>query len=244
MIYNEVCGVLLLNDQGDILTPHPSYFGANVENWKNGSPVTQGITGKSVLLGRPIRLGDVSQEASFIEIATGIRSELCVPIRVNKRIIGIFNIESRRLNAFDEEDEQFAGTVAGTLGTALENVRLYKSERIRRREAEYLQEATASLSTHIELEPLLEQILTSIQKIIPYDSSSIFLGTNDGDMEIIAAKGFSDEEKIVGKKIPNTAKWHELVKTRQSLVLPDAQIDPRFEKWEGSKKFAAGWAFQ
>ncbi|NTU54876.1 MAG: GAF domain-containing protein [Anaerolineales bacterium] len=239
-VYDEVCGVLLLDDQANVLTPHPSYFGANVENWKNGTPIAQGITGKSVLLGRPIRIGDVSQEPAFIEIATGIRSELCVPIRVNKRIIGIFNIESGRLNAFDEEDEQFAGTVAGTLGTALENVRLYESERIRRREAEYLQEATASLSTHIELEPLLEQILTSIQKIIPYDSSSIFLGTNDGDMKIIAAKGFSDEEKIVGKKIPNTAKWHELVNTRRSLIMPDAQDDPRFEKWEGSKKIR-GW---
>jgi GAF domain-containing protein len=240
LMYDEVCGVLLLDAQGAILTPHPSYFSANVDRWKDGLPITQGITGKSVMLGIPIRLGDVSQDPAFVEIAAGIRSELCVPIRVNKRIIGVFNVESRHPDAFDDEDEQFVSTVAGTLGTALENIRLYAAERIRREEAESLREATASLSSHIELEPLLEQILASIQSVVPYDSASVFLGAADDEMEIVAAKGFPDGEKIIGRKIPDSAKWHELVNTRQSLVIADAQADERFEKWEGSERIH-GW---
>ena len=239
-IYDEVCGVLLLNQEGDLLTPHSSYFGADVENWKDGTPITEGVTGKSVLLGTPLRLGDVSNEPAFIEIATGIKSELCVPIRVNKRIIGVLNVESRRVNAFDEEDEQFLGTVAGTLGTALENIRLYETERARREEAESLQEATASLSVHIEIEPVLDQILDSVQKIVPYDSASIFFGSIDGSMEIVGAKGFSPEYEIIGKKVEATEKWLELASTRRALIMPDAQLDPRFEKWEGSEKIH-GW---
>lgn len=239
-IYDDVCGVLLLDDQGGLLTPHPSYFGADVENWRNGTPVTQGVTGKCVLLGNPIRLGDVTQAPEFIEIATGIRSELCVPIRVNKKIIGVFNVESRKPDAFDEEDEQFLGTVAGTLGTALENVRLYETERRRREEAESLQEATASLSAHIEIESLLEQILDSIQKVVPYDSASIFFETAGGDMEIVAAKGFSREDHIIGKRVLEATKWLDLINTRRSLIMADAQRDPRFEKWKGSEKIR-GW---
>ncbi len=239
-IYNEVCGVLLLNKQGDRLTPHPSYHGANVENWMNGTPVTQGVTGKSVVLGVPIRLGDITKESVYIEIATGIRSEVCVPLRVNKKIIGVFNVESRKLNAFDDEDEQFLGTIAGTLGTALENVRLYETERLRREEAESLREATASLSVHIELAPLLDQILNSVQKIVPYDSASIFFGTEDRDMEIVAAKGFAPEDGIIGKRVPETAKWLELTNTRRSLIMADAQTDPRFEKWGGTENIH-GW---
>jgi len=238
-VYNEVCGVLLLNEQEDLLAPHPSYFGANVENWKDGVPLTLGVTGKSVRTGIPIRLGDIAKETSFIEIAIGIRSELCVPIRVNKRIIGVFNVESRRQNAFDEEDEQFLGTIAGTLGTILENVRLYETERRRREEAESLREATAALSTHIEIAPLLEQILDSIKKIVPYDSASIFFQTS-GEMEIVAGRGFSPEHEIVGRRVPNTAKWSEVVNTRQFLIIPDAQADDRFENWDASGKIR-GW---
>ncbi|HEY5728876.1 MAG TPA: GAF domain-containing protein [Anaerolineales bacterium] len=239
-IYNEVSGVLMLNRQGDTLTPHPSYFGANVENWMGGVPITQGVTGKSVRSGKPIRLGDISREPLFIEITTDIRSELCVPIRVNKKIIGVFNVESRRLDAFDEEDEQFLGTVAGTLGTALENVRLYETERRRREEAESLREATASLSIHIEIEPLFNQILDSVHKIVPYDSASIFYRIGDGDMEIVATRGFPEEDNMVGLVVPSSVKWLRLTNTQQSLIISDAQNDPQFEKWKGSEKIR-GW---
>jgi PAS domain S-box-containing protein len=239
-IYNEVCGVLLLTQGGEFLKPHPSYFGANIESWKDGTPLNKGVTGKAVLSGIPIRLGDVSQDSDFIEIAIGVKSELCVPIRVNKKIIGILNVESRTPNAFDEEDEQFLGTVAGTLGTALENIRLYETERVRREEAESLQEATASLSIHIEIEPLLEQILDSVKKIILYDSASIFFEVGENEMEIVAARGFAPEDHIDGKRVKETAKWRELSLTRRSLIMPDAQLDPRFEKWEGSERIR-GW---
>ena len=239
-IYDEVCGVLLLNSQRNLLTPHSSYIGANVENWKNGAPLDEGLTGKSVLVGIPIRVGDVSREPAFVQIAAGIKSELCVPIRVNRRIIGVFNVESQRLNAFDNEDEQFLGTVAGTLGTALENIRLYETERARRREAESLQEATALLSIHIEIEPLLDQILDSVHKIIPFDSASIFFKADAGKMEIVAARGFAPEDNIIGRRVEETGKWQELVDNRQALIMPDAQSDPRFEKWEGSEKIR-GW---
>jgi PAS domain S-box-containing protein len=240
MIYDEVCGILLLEENNGVLTPHPSYFGADVEHWKDGASLSQGVTGKSVLLGMPMRLGDVTREPVYIKIATGIKSELCVPIRVNKKIIGVMNVESRRPDAFDEEDEQFLGTIAGTLGTALENVRLYETERIRREEAESLREATAALSTHIELEPLLEQILASVWKVVHHDSASIFFETKDGEMEIVAARGFAPELGIVGRRIPSTAKWQEVVDKRGCLIMADAQSDPRFEKWEGSEKIR-GW---
>ncbi|NWG34345.1 MAG: GAF domain-containing protein [Chloroflexi bacterium] len=236
----EVCGVLLLNKEGNLLLPHPSYVGANVELWQDGMTIDRGVTGKSVTLGIPIRLGDVKQEPAFIEITEGIRSELCVPIRVNKKIIGILNVESRKPDAFDEEDEQFLETIAGTLSTALEKVRLYETERIRRQEADSLREATASLSAHIEIQPLLEQILASIRTIIPFDSASIFFATENGEMEIVAAAGFAPELEIIGRRVPHTAKWRELIETRRALIMSDAQTDPRFEKWEGSENIR-GW---
>ncbi len=412
-VYPEVCGVLLLDGPSELLTPHPSYHGTNTENWRDGFPLSQGVTGRSVLEGRPIRLGDVSQAPEYIEISTGIKSELCVPIRVNKRIIGVFNVESRSPNAFDEEDERFLNTVAGSLGTslerlrlfkedrqrnrelntlyqvtksltqslkpetiaqtlldvmaelvgyeisavilldegnqqlvplaikykdytgerhqaeferihtlkikpdqglvgwviqnntplcvgdvrndprylpiregmlsllsvplsirgkvigaivlesqtqnaytmhdesllttlagsaaiALENARLYERERNRREEAESLREATASLGIHIETLPLLDQILSSLYSIVPYDSASIFLEDQHGEMEIVAARGFPNDEKVVGKRVPKTNRWHQLADSRKPLIMPDAQLDPHFDNWEVSEKIR-GW---
>ena len=175
LIYNEVCGVLLLNEQGNILTPHLSYFGANVSNWMSGSPISQGVTGKCVSMGEPIRLGDITTEPVFIEIATGIRSELCVPIRVDKRIIGVFNVESKKLNAFDNEDEQFLTTVAGSIGTALERLRLFNEEQQRNKELNALYQSTKSLTQSLEPEVIASSLLSIMDDLLGYEFASIYL---------------------------------------------------------------------
>ncbi|RIK28938.1 MAG: hypothetical protein DCC56_14775 [Anaerolineae bacterium] len=250
-IYNEVCGVLLLDKAGTILTPHPSYFGADVSNWQTGTPITRGITGRSVSLGKALRLGNVAKDPAYIAIASEIQSELCVPIRVNNRVIGVFNVESKIPNAFDEEDEQFLNTVTGSLGTVLERLRLIKEEQkrasesfeaeiLRRKHAESLQNAIASLSTTLDIQTLYQIILDSVMKLVKHDSASIFLEHANGEMEIVAARGFPNPANIVGRVLQTNAKWHELALTRKSLIMANAQNDPRFDKWEGSEAIR-GW---
>jgi signal transduction histidine kinase len=51
---------------------------------------------------------------------------LAVPVCAAGEVIGILNVESCRLNAFSEEDLTFYSAIAGQLGVALENARLYK----------------------------------------------------------------------------------------------------------------------
>ena len=250
-IYNEVCGVLLLSEDRRNLIPHSSYIGANTLNWAAGIEITKGVTGRSALLEKTIRIGDVAQEATYIEIATRMRSELCVPIRVNTRVIGIFNVESKIPNAFDQEDEQFINTVASSLGTALERLRLAKEEQrhtqesleaesARRKQAENLQEAIAALSTTLDIQELYQIIFSSLSKLVIYDSASVFFERENDSMEIVAAHGFDHVANIIGKTFPKSAKWSEIAALRKPLILSDAQTDPRFEAWDESK-YIRGW---
>ncbi len=239
-LYTEVCGILLLNESGDTLTPHPSYLGADVRDWMAGYPITEGLTGKVVQLGKPLRIGDITREPAYIEIASGIRSELCVPIRINERIIGVLNVESKTPDVYDAADERFLTIIAGGLGSALERIRLFEAEQRRVRETELLREATADLGASLELPSLLNSVLESLQRIIPYDSASIFTKISEDEMEIAAVKGFDEPEKIVGRRVYKTAKWSQLALSKKSLVLDDAQADPLFEKWEGSE-YIRGW---
>jgi len=174
-IYSEVCGILLLNEAGDILTPHPSYLGADVSNWREGYPITEGITGKTVLLGKPLRYADVTGEPDYIEIASETRSELCVPIRVHKRIIGVLNVESKKPNAFDEGDERFLNTIAGGLGSALERIRLFEAEQRRSKELESLYQATKSLTQSLKPEVIAESLIATMDELLGYEFASIYL---------------------------------------------------------------------
>jgi len=175
LIYSEMCGVLLLNEQGDTLTPHLSYHGASVSNWADGIPITQGVTGKSVQTGKSIRLGDVRQDPTYMEIGKDIQSELCVPIQVGKRTIGVFNVESTKLNAYDQRDEQFLSTVTGSLGTALERLRLLKSEQRRNRELNVLYQSTRFLTESLEPDIIAANLLKIMENLLGYEFASIYL---------------------------------------------------------------------
>src|SRR5690606_5792314 len=76
--------------------------------------------------------------------------------------------------------------------------------------------------------------------LVKHDSASIFLEHANGEMEIVAARGFPNPANIVGRVLQTNAKWHELALTRKSLIMANAQNDPRFDKWEGSEAIR-GW---
>ena len=192
-IYTEVCGILLLNESRDMLTPHSSYLGANISNWMDGYPITTGVTGRAVREGRPICMDDITEDPAYIEIASGIKSELCVPIHVHESIIGVLNVESREANAFDVKDQRLLYTIAGGLGTAVERMRLFKAQETQlKREAALLQLMRAAASS-LDLKQVLQITLDQLVALIPSDAGSIQLLDKD-HLNIVAAIGIEGEQ--------------------------------------------------
>ncbi len=238
MLYPDNCGAFLLNESGTALRPDPSYWGATFGTEIKEMPLSVGITGRVAASGIATRVDDVSQSAAYVEATAGIRSELCVPIRVNEKIIGVFNAESRRPAAFDEDDNRLLTTIAGTLGTAIERMRLLGSEQKQRREAETLREATAALTTTIELPELYKIILDALSKLVSYTSASIEL-IDRADAEIVAARGLPEKLGFVGRKYAaRPDEWG--LDFRKPIILDDALLEERFEKVEGTE-YIRGW---
>jgi len=174
-IYSEVCGILLLDKTGTVLTPHSSYIGANISNWQHGYPTSEGVTGRSITTGKIIRTGNISNEPGYIEIAAGIMSELCVPIRVHERVIGVINVESKSVDAFTSHDEDFLITVASGMGTALEKLRLFDEEQKRAREFAVLYATTSKLIAKWDLQGLLETVLSQAIELLNSSGGVIYL---------------------------------------------------------------------
>lgn len=101
-------------------------------------PVGQGITGRVAERGELVLIGDVSQEPDFISCVPGIRSKLALPIRVAGQVAGVLNVESEQLHGFDAADVIALESLAGQVGAALENARLYSAEQTRREELDTL----------------------------------------------------------------------------------------------------------
>jgi signal transduction histidine kinase len=91
-----------------------------------------GITGWVAEHGESVRLGDVSTDSRYLSLRKDVRSELCVPLRLQDQIIGVINVESTQANAYTEEDQQLLKTIAIQISVAIQNSRLVEDLRLSR----------------------------------------------------------------------------------------------------------------
>ena len=70
-------------------------------------PIGKGICGQVAKTAKTIIVDDVSKEKNYISCDIEVKSEIVVPIFVNCKNIGQIDIDSNKLNAFNENDESF-----------------------------------------------------------------------------------------------------------------------------------------
>ena len=141
---------------------------------------------------------------------------------------------------FSERDMHLLSLFASAAAGAVYNVRLLESERKRRQEAETLQKATAALTTSLNLEQILNSLLDELAQVIPLTSAAVHI--REGEyMRIIAGKGFTQPEKVIGRSFPIKGSISEAVlASRRPLILVDVEADPRFNKWASDQPIH-GW---
>ena len=116
------------------------------------------------------------------------RSELTVPLRYNNRVVGILDVQSDEVNAFDEEDRLIFETVADSIASAIRNADLYRSERWRRQVADSLREVAGLVSANVGVDQVLDTILTELERNLPVDVAAIWLA-GDGGLFLAAVHG-------------------------------------------------------
>lgn len=87
----------------------------------------EGITGWVAAHGESIVVPDVSQEPRYVLMqGSATRSELLAPIIIKEEVIGVLDVQSDQLNAFDQIDLAVVQSIANQTGIAIENARLYE----------------------------------------------------------------------------------------------------------------------
>jgi L-methionine (R)-S-oxide reductase len=84
-------------------------------------PVTQGLSAKAMEERRTVMVPDVSKEPCFLPNFWSTKSEVIVPIIDDEhdRVLGVINVESAKVNAFDKSDRDFLEGVARIIWRAL-----------------------------------------------------------------------------------------------------------------------------
>ncbi len=174
-LYPDNFGFLLMNAEGTYLLPHPAYRGVTLKNIPAQIPLNAGITGRVAASGKPYRTGNVRMEDAYIEINPATRSELCVPLIVGGRVLGVINAESHKLNAFSETDEHLLATAASQVATALERLRLLNETQRRLHELEVLQQVSSALRVAHTAQEMIPIFIAHAARAVAARAGSIYL---------------------------------------------------------------------
>ncbi len=89
----------------------------------------QGVTGRVAATGQSYLCPDTSADPLYLPGAPGARSSLTVPLIFQDKVIGTFNVESPKPNAFGEADLQFAEVFSHEIAAALHTLELLQVEK-------------------------------------------------------------------------------------------------------------------
>jgi L-methionine (R)-S-oxide reductase len=78
-------------------------------------PIGQGICGSAAKEGATIVVPDVSKDPRYLICFASTRSEIVVPIKGPKGVLGEIDIDSSRLSAFSQKDRELLEEVASLL---------------------------------------------------------------------------------------------------------------------------------
>jgi two-component system NtrC family sensor kinase len=88
--------------------------------------IGEGITGWVASTGEPQNVPDVLSDPRYLMAVESVRSEVCVPLAVGNKVIGVLNVESDQPAAFSDDTVRFLSTLAGQMAVIIENARLFQ----------------------------------------------------------------------------------------------------------------------
>jgi PAS domain S-box-containing protein len=126
--YHHVA-LFLLGEMGRELVVH-----ATIGAYADGMPLDhhialrKGMVGWAAYTGETQLANDVKKDEHYIQgfpAAVATQAELSVPIKLAEHVIGVLDIQSDRLNSFDEMDVLAMETLSDQIAVAIENARLF-----------------------------------------------------------------------------------------------------------------------
>jgi GAF domain-containing protein len=200
-------------------------------------PRGAGVTGRVADAGEACIIGDVSQVPHYIPGLQGCRSEMAVPLTLDGAVIGVLNVEHREAHRFDETDLLHASIFADQAARAIGNARVAEALSAARNQAarlstrlRLLAQTTARINSSLDLDALLEQVLSLARDALGFGRIAVLLPEPSGlQLRVTREAGF--DTGTTGRLIPVEGSISGAAyTTAKSQLVPDVTADPRYVK--------------
>ena len=208
----------------------------------HGDPIDlgEGLTSLVIQRGQALRFGSLAEQQAhggFIgqyqedtEVWAG-ESWLGVPIMAGGEPIGVVVISEDRPNAYSEADERLVGTIASSMGVALENARLFDEAKRQRAEADeraaelaLVNEVQRGLSENLDMQAMYDLLGDKINEIFDVNEVDIAIVDRAAD-EMRFVYGRERGVRLAEVRMPLIGPRRRVVESRQPLVLNERLME-------------------
>jgi phosphoserine phosphatase RsbU/P len=98
-------------------------------------PGKRGMVAQVAVAGQPMYAPDVSKNTHYFHCESSTRSEVAIPLLCKGRLMGVMDAQSPRLDGFSSEQLQLLTAFADSIAGAVENARLFRTERLQKERA-------------------------------------------------------------------------------------------------------------
>ncbi len=197
--------------------------------------------------GEPVVLPDLAD--STLEdgrrlMDVGLRSYVGVPIVHKDHVLGALCLFDTIPHGLSRSDQSLLVAIGQEIGVAVENARLFEGITREREVAQTLLRTAEALSTTLEIDKLLEQVLDALQRVVPYDAAAVGQLRDTGPLPGEQSDGFAHTAWMVASRGLQPAPTRELawgesphlrrvVYERQPVIVRDVLDDPQWHHLEG-----------
>lgn len=223
------------------LTPLSSLEDASLTAWiiSNNRPY---MTGNWLVDDKPV-MGVIEGKEPL--------SVLAVPIATAYDVVGVVSLQSSLENAFTEQDLYRLQAVANQVATIVHNAQLYEQARslVEQSVHDYqtavsLRQAIATIGTSLDTNVIARNLLLALGNLFNYDTAYVFM-LEDDQWQLINRQDAYD--RPITLPLPeiealwqNSPLFAHIQSTKEPLIIPDAQTDPRWQSNSGDPQ-AQSW---
>ncbi len=166
---------------------------------------------------------------------------LGVPVLLEDELVGLIALANPERD-YTPRDLNAVQRLAEFYALAIQRQRVQESEREQRLLAEALSDVATALTSTLDIDQLLERILTNVGKVLPHDAANIMLiDENSGIVRVARSRGYEKytplqgNDPVVGLRINDLPGLKQMAQTCNPLIILDTQQYPNWVSFPVTK---------
>lgn len=160
-------------------------------------------------------LGDAISQVQWVRLAT------------KGRLLGVIGIVPLA-GGFGERTASLLEPLAEQAAVALDNAMLFRRAERESLQNQLLLDASHLLLSSLNLDEILDAIMNTLQRVVPYNAAGIFLVNDQGETVRIVDRGYDQSARPILDQKANVGLVGWVASTAKPLIIDDARADSRY----------------